>query len=95
MRYVRAVLRHAAAGRELHSRSCCARMVWPTERFRHAPNVCAELLSTAELAREAAIDAAVQSQGGLPVAKGKGRRGGARGRRAVKRAVEAASASAR
>ena len=90
MRYVAAVLRNAAQGADLHSRECCARMVWPTERFRHAAGVCEQLLTEEERRREAALDSAVKAQtGGEVGAKGRG----GRGRRARKKALAAAERS--
>ena len=75
MRYVQAVLRWERAGEPRHSRKCCARMVWPTERGRHPPETCQELLSPAELAAEAAVDLDVSvSAGSLPSRGQRGRR---------------------
>jgi len=91
MRYVAAVLRSAARGAPLHSRECCARMVWPTERFVHKPSVCSELLSPEEQAQEEALDVAARSHGGATIT-GKGR--GAR-KRAKRAMAEAATAAAR
>ena len=56
MRYVQAVLRWERAGEPRHSRKCCARMVWPSERRVHPPEACQALLSPAEAAAEAALD---------------------------------------
>ena len=57
MRYVQAVLRWERAGEPRHSRKCCARMVWPSERRVHPPEACASLLSSAEQELEARADA--------------------------------------
>ena len=75
MRYVAAVLRWERAGESRHSRACCARMVWPTERRVHPPEACANLLSSDEMAAEAQLDATMPS----PPSLGAGRRGGRRG----------------
>lgn len=72
MRYVQAVLRWERAGSPHHSRPCCARMVWPSERRVHEPEVCRELLSPEEAALEAKVDADVALKRG---AGGRGRRG--------------------
>ena len=97
MRYVGAVLRWERVGEPRHSRACCARMVWPTERNRHPPAACDALLNDEEKAAEAAIDA--QNAGVLAPSRprplghgrgGRGRRGrGARGREAYMRAAAA------
>lgn len=92
MRYVKAALRWESRGEPRHSKQCCARMVWPTERNVHRPEVCAQLLSADEMAAEAAIDAErVAERGGR---RGKGRRGGGRrGRgRGARRAAVAGAA---
>jgi len=88
MRYVAAVLRSAARGAPLHSRECCARMVWPTERFVHSPSVCNELLTSEERSLEEQLDVAARSHGGAALA-GKGR--GARKR--AKKALAMAEAA--
>ena len=71
MRYVQAVLRWERAGEPRHSRKCCARMVWPTERRRHPPSACDALLNPEEKAAELALDVEMGASGG----------GGGRGRR--------------
>ena len=95
MRYVAAVLRWERRGEPRHSRACCARMVWPTERRRHPPSACDALLDEREKAAELAID----SEGvGAPIARGGGhrRRGrGARGREALMRAAAVKAERAR
>ena len=58
MRYVAAVLRWERRGQPRHTRACCARMVWPTERHVHLPATCDDLIDSDEKAAEAAIDAA-------------------------------------
>jgi len=88
MRYVAAVLRSAAVGAPIHSRQCCTRMVWPTERFRHAPGVCNDVLSTQELALESAIDTELQA---APELAAGGKRGGRNGRRKRMKAMAAAT----
>jgi len=88
MRYVAAVLRSAAHGAPLHSRECCARMVWPTERFVHPPSVCNELLTANEQKLEAQLDSSARQHAGMR-ATGKGR--GARHR--VKKALAMAEAA--
>ena len=78
MRYVGAVLRWERQGVSTkHTKSCCARMVWPTERRRHDPSTCEWLLTHDEVAAEAAIDSAA---GDTVPAGGRGRRGKRRGR---------------
>lgn len=72
MRYVQAVLRWERQGSPRHSRPCCARMVWPSERRVHEPEACRELLSPEEAALEATVDADVALKRG---AGGRGRRG--------------------
>ena len=80
MRYVAAVLRWERAGEPRHSKGCCARMVWPTERRVHPASSCDSLLNDEEKAAETAIDALP------PPARGgrRGRRGG-RGRGRARR----------
>ena len=56
MRYVQAVLRWERRGQPRHSRKCCARMVWPSERFVHQPEVCDQLLNPTEVELEKAAD---------------------------------------
>ena len=40
MQYVRAVLARGRRGEDAHKRTCCTRMVWPTERRRFPASVC-------------------------------------------------------
>ena len=93
MRYVSSVLRWEQRGEPRHSRACCARMVWPTERRRHPPSACDSLLDEEERAAEAAIDADADAANAGGRAGGRGgrrRRGrGARGREAFMRAAAA------
>jgi hypothetical protein len=74
MRYVQAVLRWERTGEPRHSRQCCARMVWPTERGRHPPEACQALLSPAEFTAEAAIDQEASERPRLPSRGRRGRR---------------------
>ena len=91
MRYVAAVLRWEKMGdASRHSRACCARMVWPTERNVHPPEACANLLNSEEMAAEAALDAS----GALLGAPGGGKRGGRRGARRREAKMRAAAAKA-
>jgi len=89
MRYVAAVLRSAAHGAPLHSRECCARMVWPTERFVHKPNVCNELLSPEEQVLEDRLDVAARTHAGGGALTGKGRGARKRAKKALADAEEA------
>ena len=93
MRYVSSVLRWEQRGEPRHSRACCARMVWPTERRRQPPSACDSLLDEEERAAEAAIDADADAANAGGRAGGRGgrrRRGrGARGREAFMRAAAA------
>ena len=61
MRYVSAALRWESVGEPRHSRACCARMVWPTERFVHPPSSCGALLSQEEMEAEAVVDTQLQA----------------------------------
>ena len=91
MRYVAAVLRWERLGEPRHTKQCCARMVWPTERFRHPPGTCSTLLSTDEAAAEAAIDAQAPPAPGRAGGGRRGRRHG--GRREAQLRAAAAKAS--
>ena len=83
MRYVGAVLRKGTVGVSTkHTKGCCARMVWPTERRRHAPRTCEWLLSPDEVQAEAAIDAQPDDLLGAPAGgRGRGRGRNRRGKR--------------
>lgn len=83
MRYVGAVLRKETVGVSTkHTKECCARMVWPTERRRHAPSTCEWLLSPDEVQAEAAIDAQPDALLSAPAGgRGRGRGRNRRGKR--------------
>ena len=88
MRYVAAVLRWERIGEPRHTRACCARMVWPTERRRHPASACDSLLNDEERQAEAALD--VEGGGSAVAAVGGKKR---RGRRSEKK-MRAAAAKA-
>jgi hypothetical protein len=95
MRYVAAVLRWERQGQPRHSRACCARMVWPTERRRHPPSACYSLLDDAERTAESALDAGGatgDAGGGAGGGRGGARRRGRGARREA--AMRAAAAKA-
>lgn len=92
MRYVAAVLRWERQGESRHSKECCARMVWPTERRVHPPESCARLLSPDEMKAEAQLDTTLLSPS---LGRGGRRGGGRRGRNGRNREAKLRAAAAR
>jgi hypothetical protein len=91
MRYVGAVLRWERQGVSTkHTRSCCARMVWPSERRRHPPSSCSWLLNSEEMQAEAQVDADGGPLAGVVAPRG--RRGRRRSRNEANLRAAAAKA---